>query len=65
MTIMATVIAFDNRQPDRLYCHIQYLRDGTRLAQSCALEGVPPMIDSNVEQYVREHQERVQRLDDL
>jgi hypothetical protein len=30
-----------------------------------ALEGDPTMIDSNVEQYVREHQERVRRLDEL
>jgi len=37
---------------------------GTWLAQPHALKECP-MIDSNIEQYVREHEERVRRLDEL
>lgn len=39
--------------------------DGTALAQFSLLEGGAPMIDSNVEQYIRDHEERVRRLDEL
>ena len=48
----------------RFDLNIRYVCDGTQLAESPHSKECP-MIDSDVEQYVREHEERVRKLDEL
>jgi hypothetical protein len=48
----------------RLYCDNQQLCDGTPLAHSTVSKECT-MIESDVERYVREHEDRIRRLDEL
>jgi|SRR5262245_53396686 len=65
MTNLAVLVARTSDELSALPVIFNTCATAPPLRRPCLFEGGHPMIDENVEQYVRDHEERVRKLDEL